>query len=312
MKTRILTPTADGIAEAAALLQAGALVSFPTETVYGLGADARNGTAVAGIYDAKGRPGFNPLIVHVASQQMAARYAVWSKTAEDLAAAFWPGPLTLVLPLKEGHGLSSLVTAGLGSVALRLPAHATAQAILQRFGGPIAAPSANPSGRISATTASHVMSGLEGRIAAIVDDGPCPVGLESTILGLTQATPQLLRAGGVPQEALEEMLGAPLAVASGVEIIAPGQLKSHYAPGASVRLNATDRHPGEVVLGFGAMEGDVNLSPAGDLVEAAARLFDHLHQLDAMKAPIAVVPIPDHGLGRAINDRLARAAAPRG
>ena len=309
--TRILDANTAGIAQAARLLTAGALVSFPTETVYGLGADACNGTAVAGIYAAKGRPSFNPLIVHLAQTEMAQNFVQWSDMAEVLASAFWPGPLTLVLPLKSGHGLSSLVTAGLDTVALRVPAHKAAQDLLGAFGGPVAAPSANPSGRISATTADHVLSGLSGKIAAVLDDGPCTVGLESTIIGFRDDTPVLLRAGGLPQEAVEAALGQPLAVVSGNKIIAPGQLTSHYAPGAAVRLNATTARAGEVLLGFGNMDCDLNLSLSGDLVEAAANLFDHLHQLDAMTRPIAVAPIPDHGLGQAINDRLNRAAAPR-
>ncbi len=309
--TENLRPDRNGIARAAALLQAGGLVALPTETVYGLGADARNGTAVAGIYAAKGRPSFNPLIVHVANADHARDYGLWSDHAEVLATAFWPGPLTLVLPLVPNHNLSSLVTAGLDSVALRVPAHPTAQAVLQAFGGPIAAPSANPSGRISATTADHVLSGLEGRIDAVLDDGPCTVGLESTIIGLNHARPTLLRAGGLPIEAIEAALGGVLAIADSAEIIAPGQMMSHYAPKAQVRLNAKDARAGEVFLGFGQIDGDLNLSPSGDLTEAAAALFDHLHALDAMGKPIAVASVPDHGLGRAINDRLRRAAAPR-
>lgn len=308
---RILPPDADGIATAAQLLTEGALVSFPTETVYGLGADARNGQAVAGIYAAKGRPSFNPLIVHCADTLTAKSYVIWSEVAETLARAFWPGPLTLVLPLAEGHGLSSLVTAGLDTVALRVPHHASALDLLKAFGGPLAAPSANPSGRISATTAAHVMAGLGDRIAAVVDDGPCAVGLESTIVSLAGDTPTLLRAGGLAVEEIEAVLGMPLAVQAGSEIIAPGQLASHYAPRARVRLNADCAREGEVLLGFGPGPCDLNLSPGGDLVEAAANLFDHLHRLDATGAPIAVVPIPDTGLGRAINDRLVRAAAPR-
>lgn len=309
--TEILQPDARGIARAAAVLTAGGLVALPTETVYGLAADARNGTAVARIYEAKGRPSFNPLIVHLADAEHARRYGVWSDNAEILAAAFWPGPLTLVLPLADNHGLSSLVTAGLDSVALRVPAHPTARAILQAFDGPIAAPSANPSGRISATTAAHVLAGLDGRIDAVVDDGPCAVGVESTIIGLNHATPTLLRAGGLPVEAIEAALGMQIDVADGAEIIAPGQMASHYAPAAQVRLDAKTALDGEVMLGFGAVDGDLNLSPSGDLTEAAANLFDCLHTLDALGKPIAVAPIPDHGLGRAINDRLRRAAAPR-
>ena len=311
LKTMILQPDASGIKVAATLLAQGQLVAFPTETVYGLGADARDGKAVAAIYEAKGRPSFNPLIVHLHDTDAVHTLVQWSDTAEILATAFWPGPLTLVLPLKNGHGLSSLVTAGLDSVALRVPAHASARKLLAKFGGPVAAPSANPSGRISATTAAHVVAGLGGRIAAVLDDGPCPVGLESTIVGLVGDTPTLLRAGGLPQEVIEAALGRPLALSSSAELVAPGQLASHYAPGASVRLNATEAADGEVLLGFGSMHCDLNLSATGDLVEAAANLFDLLHQLDALNRPIAVAPIPDHGLGRAINDRLQRAAAPR-
>jgi len=307
----ILAPDAAGIARAAAHLRAGRLIAFPTETVYGLGADARDGTAVAAIYAAKGRPSFNPLIVHVAGTDMAKRYGQWSDLAEVLASAFWPGPLTLVLPLADGHGLSSLVTAGLPSVALRVPAHATARALLGAFDGPVAAPSANPSGRISPTTAAHVVNGLQGRIAGVVDDGPCSVGLESTIVGLTGDAPVLLRAGGLPVEAIEAALGMPLARPVPDEITAPGQLTSHYAPAGQVRLEAERAEGNEVLLGFGNVDCDLNLSPGGDLTEAAARLFDCLHQLDAMARPIAVTRISERGLGVAINDRLRRAAAPR-
>ncbi|AXI45305.1 threonylcarbamoyl-AMP synthase [Sulfitobacter sp. SK012] len=309
--TQMLPSDDAGIAQAAALLRAGHHVAFPTETVYGLGGDARNGEAVAGIYAAKGRPSFNPLIVHVPSADVAQTYGQWSDAADILASAFWPGPLTLVLPLAADHGLSSLVTAGLQSVALRVPAHSTAQRLLQSFGGPLAAPSANPSGRISPTSATHVHAGLDGRIAAIVDDGPCSVGLESTIIGLTTSTPTLLRAGGLPREAIEAALGAPLALPDTAAITAPGQLASHYAPRGTVRLNAEAPTGDEMMLGFGAIHGDLTLSPSGDLVQAAANLFDHLHQLDAHNRPIAVARIPGHGLGAAINDRLRRAAAPR-
>ncbi|NUH65732.1 threonylcarbamoyl-AMP synthase [Sulfitobacter sp. S0837] len=309
--TETLLPTAEGITRAAELLRDGALVALPTETVYGLGADARNGAAVAGIYAAKGRPSFNPLIVHLPDVETAKRYVEWSDEADRLAQAFWPGAMTLVLPLKPDNGLSSLVTAGLPSLALRVPAHPVMQQVLQTLQGPVAAPSANPSGKISPTTAAHVLAGLSGKIAAVLDDGPCSVGLESTIIGLTAARPALLRAGGLPSEAIEAALGQPLDSVAGDEIIAPGQLTTHYAPRAAVRLNAQSAAPGEVLLGFGTMACDLNLSPSGDLTEAAANLFDHLHQLDATGRPIAVAPIPDHGLGRAINDRLARAAAPR-
>ena len=306
----VLTATPQDVAHAAALLAQGALVSFPTETVYGLGADARNGEAVAAIYQAKGRPAFNPLIVHVPVARTANRYAQWSDMAEALASAFWPGPLTLVLPLRAGHGLSALVTAGLDSVALRVPAHPAAQALLRQFDGPVAAPSANPSGRISPTTAAHVAEGLGTRVAAILADGPCTVGLESTIIGLVGA-PTLLRPGGLPAEDIEGVLGMRLALPATGKISAPGQLLSHYAPRVPLRLNATDPKPGETFLGFGDMTCDLNLSARGDLREAAALLFDHLHRLDAMGKPIAVAPVPDTGLGVAINDRLKRAAAPR-
>lgn len=309
--TQIFAPDTAGLRNAANLLSAGKLVAFPTETVYGLGADARNGTAVAAIYEAKGRPSFNPLIVHVSDAQTARRYGKWSDITEVLATAFWPGPLTLVLPLAAGHGLSSLVTAGMPNVAIRVPAHPTARALLSAFDGPIAAPSANPSGRISPTTAAHVISGLDGRIAGIVDGGACPVGLESTIVGCTDGNASLLRAGGLPIEALEQAIGAPLSKLQGTEITAPGQLTSHYAPAGQVRLNASVAQGDEVLLGFGPMVCDVNLSETGDLQQAASRLFDCLHQLDALARPIAVAPIPERGLGVAINDRLRRAAAPR-
>lgn len=309
VNTLTLQPDSNGIARAAELLAAGQLVAFPTETVYGLGADARDGTAVAAIYAAKGRPSFNPLIVHLATINAARTFAVWTDAAEVLAQAFWPGPLTLVLPLHANHGLSSLVTAGLSTVALRLPAHPTAQALLARFNGPVAAPSANPSGRISPTKAHHVLNGLSGQIAAVIDDGPCDVGLESTIIGL-DGPPTLLRPGGLPINGIEAALGAPL-VKAGDAISAPGQMASHYAPRAAMRLNVHHPNKNEVFLGFGNMACDVNLSETGDLIEAAATLFDALHQLDALARPIAVAPIPETGLGLAINDRLRRAAAPR-
>ena len=237
---------------------------------------------------------------------------VWSDAAEVVARAFWPGPLTLVLPLREGSGLSPLVTADLPSLAVRVPGHPVARDLLAAFGGPVAAPSANPSGRISPTEAGHVLAGLGGRIEAVVEGGSCPVGVESTILGLA-GDPVLLRPGGVPVEALEAALGQPISLRlEGSAPTAPGQMRSHYAPGARVRLEARARQPGEVMLGFGAVEADLNLSPSGDLTEAAATLFHHLHALDAMGAAgIAVSPIPERGLGRAINDRLRRAAAPK-
>lgn len=304
-----LDPDDGGLDRAAAILGAGGLVAFPTETVYGLGADARNGRAVARIFAAKGRPRFNPLIVHLAEARAARALVAWSDAAETLATRFWPGPLTLVLPLRPDSPISPLVTADLPSLALRVPAHPLARALLARFGGPVAAPSANRSGRISPTSAAHVAAGLSGRIEAILDGGPCPVGVESTIVGLTD-TPRLLRPGGLASEEIEAALGHPLAH-SGAGISAPGQLTSHYAPSAPIRLEARDKRPGERLLGFGIVpQAELNLSPAGDLTEAAANLFAMLHMIDD-GTPIAVSPIPETGLGRAINDRLRRAAAPR-
>jgi L-threonylcarbamoyladenylate synthase len=313
LDTKTLPATPSGFAEAATVLAEGGLVAFPTETVYGLGADARQDQAVARIFEAKGRPRFNPLIVHVADVAVAKRYVIWSEVADRIAAAFWPGPLTLVLPIRPDSGLSPLVTAELPTLAIRVPAHPVAKALLAAFDGPVAAPSANPSGRISPTEAAHVTAGLSGRIDAVVDGGACDVGVESTILGLSD-TPTLLRPGGLPVEALEAALGAPLAGrAENAPLTAPGQMTSHYAPGATVRLNATEIAEGERLLGFGQVSGaTLNLSPAGDLTEAAANLFHHLHALDqGGDAPIAVSPIPEKGLGLAINDRLRRAAAPR-
>ncbi len=314
--TETLAPDPDGLARAAAILRSGGLVAFPTETVYGLGADARDDRAVARIFEAKGRPRFNPLIVHLPDLAAARGFAEVSGDAERLASAFWPGPLTLVLPLLPGAGLSPLVSAGQSSVAIRVPAHRVAQALLRAFGGPVAAPSANPSGRVSPTRAGHVLDGLAGRIEAVVDGGPCAVGVESTIVGLTGA-PVLLRPGGLPLEALEACLGQPLGVATpGGAPIAPGMLASHYAPGAAVRLNVTAPEADEFWLGFGPASAGaaMTLSASGDLVEAAASLFHALREADRRVAAgqrIAVAPIPDHGLGRAINDRLRRAAAPR-
>ena len=312
--TELLSTDRPGLARAATLLAGGELVAFPTETVYGLGGDARSDRTVARIFEAKGRPRFNPLIVHVADMATARRIAVFDPLAEKIADAFWPGPLTLVLPLRPEAGISPLVTAGLPSVAIRLPEHSVARALLTAFGGPVAAPSANPSGRVSPTRAAHVLAGLEGRIAAVVDGGPCAVGVESTILGLAGA-PRLLRPGGIPAEALVACLGHPLA-AGGDEARpnAPGQLASHYAPGAPVRVGATEKRPGEVWIGFGkgTEAAELNLSPSGDLVEAAANLFHLLREADRIATGgIAVAPVPDRGLGRAINDRLRRAAAPR-
>jgi len=310
--TERLLPDATGLARAAQILRDGGLVAFPTETVYGLGGDATNSRAVAAIYEAKGRPRFNPLIVHVADLAMAERFARFDTRARALAAAFWPGPLTLVLPLADGAGLSPLVTADLDSVAIRIPAHPVAQALIRAFGGPLAAPSANPSGKVSPTRADHVAQGLAGRIAAILDGGPCAVGVESTILGLTGAA-ALLRPGGIALEALEALIGPVALHQPGDGITAPGQLASHYAPAAPLRLNAQPE-PDEVHIGFGPGPATLNLSPASDLAEAAANLFHMLREADRLAGPtgrISAAPIPDHGLGRAINDRLRRASAPR-
>lgn len=313
--TEILLPSPEGIARAGAILRAGGLVALPTETVYGLAADATDPGAVAAIYAAKGRPAHNPLIVHLADPGAAAALADLGPVGERLAEAFWPGPLTLVAPLRPGAGLAPAVTAGLPTVALRVPAHPVARAVLQAAGRPVAAPSANPSGRISPVTAAHVLAGLDGRIAAVLDAGPCAVGLESTIVAV--ADPRLLRAGGVAVEAIEARLGAPLASGEHGPVQAPGMLASHYAPRARVRLGAAAPGPGEVWIGFGPDHpGDpgLNLSPRGDPAEAAAALFHLLHRADALagaQGRIAVAPVPETGLGRAVNDRLRRAAAPR-
>ncbi|MBU2981880.1 threonylcarbamoyl-AMP synthase [Lentibacter algarum] len=312
MKTKTLTPDASGVSEAAALLADGGLVALPTETVYGLAADARQGQAVASIYAAKGRPSFNPLIVHVASARDAQQYGVWNAWAEHLASAFWPGPLTLVLPLREGHGLASIVTAGLETVALRCPAHPVAQALLCAFNGPLAAPSANPSGKISPTRVAHVLAGLDGQVNAVLDGGAAEIGLESTIVGLAGDTPVLLRHGSLTRSQLEAALGEPLGVSTTpAAVSAPGQLASHYAPEAALRLNVATPAPDETLLGFGNVSCALNLSPASDMREAAANLFDMLRQLDETADKIAVSPIPETGIGIAINDRLKRAAAPR-
>lgn len=311
--TRILPATPQGIAEAADILRAGRLVALPTETVYGLAGDARNPQAVARIFAAKGRPAHNPLIVHLATLEDARALADLPDAALRLAQAFWPGPLTLVAPLRAGHGLADAVTAGLPTVALRLPAHPVARALLESFDGPVAAPSANPSGRISPTTPAHVLAGLDGRIGAVLDGGACAVGLESSIVGFDGPRAVLLREGGVSREALEAALGDELQRDTDEAITAPGQMASHYAPHAAVRLNVTAPEEGEVWIGFGpgCAGAEFTLSATGDLDEAAARLFAVLHQADDLGRAIAVAPIPDTGLGGAINDRLRRAAAPR-
>jgi L-threonylcarbamoyladenylate synthase len=317
--TRRLAPDEDGITQAAAILRAGGTVAFPTETVYGLGADAGDPDAVVGIYEAKGRPRFNPLIAHCASLEAARREGVFGETALRLAAAFWPGPLTLVVPLAATACVCDLARAGLDSVALRLPDHPVARALLAASGRPVVAPSANRSGHVSPTSAAHVLADLDGRIDAVIEGGDCPVGVESTILSCLGAEPVLMRAGGVPREAIEAVLGHPLAT-GGTDPdapVAPGQLLSHYAPRARVRLDATRLEPGEAGLDFGgrlqAGTGRVlDLSPGGDLREASRNLFAHLRALDAGgAATIAVAPIPATGLGEAIRDRLARAAAGR-
>ena len=308
--SRQAAATAQSIAEAARILARGGLVAFPTETVYGLGADALNGEAVAGLFAAKGRPRFNPLIVHVQSLDEAARHGEFSLAAHKLAEAFWPGALTLVLPRREGSPLSHLVSAGLDSVALRQPSHGVAQDFLRAAGRPIAAPSANRSGTVSATTAAHVAEGLGDKVDFILDGGPAPLGLESTVIGFEGETPVLLRPGAIAREEIEALVGS--LAAPGDAIRSPGQLESHYAPQAGLRLNAASVLQGETLLGFGAVAGArLNLSPRGDLKEAATNLFAMLRELDKNADAIAVSPIPETGLGEAINDRLMRAAAPR-
>lgn len=324
--TQTLPASPAAIARAADCLAAGGLVAFPTETVYGLGADATNPLAVAQLYLAKGRPAFNPLITHVVNHEAAQTLGRFDAAAARLAAQFWPGPLTLVVPRSAGCPVAELATAGLDSIALRVPAHPLAQALLAAFGGPVVAPSANRSGHVSPTSAAHVREDLDGRIDLIIDGGPCPVGVESSIVACLDGELRLLRPGGVSREAIEAALGAPLArlfqnpTEPGESPLAPGMLASHYAPRAELRLNATAVRPGEALLAFGAHAPKgaeavtiaLNLSVRGDLVEAAANLFAHLRALDASGAKtIAVMPIPEEGIGAAINDRLRRAAAPR-
>ena len=317
-----IDPDATGIARAAALLRAGKLVAFPTETVYGLGADARQGEAVAGIYEAKGRPSFNPLIAHVPDLAAADRIGVFDATARQLAEHFWPGPLTLVVPLRPDAGISALATAGLNSIALRVPSHPVARELLALAQTPIVAPSANRSCRVSPTEAEHVWSDLSGRIDAVVEGWSTPVGVESTIVSCLGPRPVLLRPGGVTRAEIEEVLGECLADGAGdtAKPVAPGLLESHYAPRAKVRLNAQSIAPGEAALLFGPdnpagledAKAQLNLSFRGDLREAAANLFAMLRRLDLVgAATIAVAPIPAEGLGEAIRDRLQRAAAPR-
>ncbi len=317
--TAVLPATPSAIADAASRLRRGDLVAFPTETVYGLGADATSDAAVARIYAAKRRPSFNPLIAHVASLEAARHQGRLGEAAMALAEAFWPGPLTLVVSVAEGCRVCALARAGLDSVALRVPAHPVARALLEAVGSPIAAPSANRSGRISPTEAGHVLRELGGRLDLVLDDGPCRVGVESTILSCLGPV-EILRPGGLSRAAIEAVLGHRLVNRNhdGAAPVAPGLLASHYAPGTSVRLQATRAGPGEAVLDFGGRLAGcdavayLDLSPGGDTTEAAAHLFDHLRRLDASGcAGIAVALIPDDGLGEAINDRLRRAAAPR-
>ncbi|ADM09790.1 Sua5/YciO/YrdC family protein [Parvularcula bermudensis HTCC2503] len=298
------------IDKAAEQLRSGGLVGLPTETVYGLAADATQGEAIARLYEIKGRPHFNPLIVHVLDRRDAAHITEMEPRADQLISRFWPGPLTLVLPSKRGGPVADIALAGLDTVAIRAPLHPVARALLAVFGGPIVAPSANRSGRISPTIAGHVVAEF-GTDIPVLDGGPCTVGLESTIVGLTGERPTLLRPGGITAQQIEEILGEPLAEPGG-GIDAPGMMASHYAPDAAVRLDAKAATEDEVLLGFGGTPGaTLDLSPSGDLIEAAANLFAHMRELDRHGRPIAVAPIPEDGLGKAINDRLRRAAAPR-
>jgi L-threonylcarbamoyladenylate synthase len=310
LATKTVSADRKGIAEAARILKEGGLVAFPTETVYGLGADATNGQAVAAIFAAKGRPLFNPLIVHVADLEEARRHVELSPRAQALAEKFWPGALTLVLPRRKNSPLSLLVSAGLDTVAIRAPSHPAAIALLKETGRPVAGPSANKSGQVTSTTAAHVADSLDGKLDLILDAGGATLGIESTVVGFDGDRPLLLRPGAIPRDEIEDLIG-PLG-APGNLITSPGQLASHYAPRASLRLNAGAIEAGEVLLGFGETAGaKLNLSPSGDLREAAANLFAMLRELDKSAARIAVSPIPDSGIGEAINDRLRRAAAPR-
>ena len=301
METRVLPYSQENIAEAARAVLAGDVVAVPTETVYGLAADATNAFAVARIYEAKGRPSFNPLIVHVRTLGDALELGEFSAEALELARRHWPGPLTLVVPLKAGAKIAAIATAGLGTIGIRVPAHPAMQALLEAVDRPLSAPSANASGSISPTRASHVLKSLGGRIPLIIDAGPTERGLESTIVAATGGPIRLLRSGPIAVEAEDS---------PGEHIEAPGQLASHYAPSKTLRLDATEGQPDEYLIGFGNIAGDSSLSPSGDLVEAASRLFDLLHDADASdRSRIAVAPVPSEGIGAAINDRLRRAAS---
>jgi L-threonylcarbamoyladenylate synthase len=324
LTTRMIDASPKAVADAARCLKEGGLVAFPTETVYGLGADAGNAGAIARLYQAKGRPSFNPLIAHVGDPWAARQIAVFDARALALAAAFWPGPLTLVLPKAPRCAVADLATAGLDTIAVRVPAHPLARGLLLAFGGAVVAPSANLSGHVSPTTAAHVQSDLNGRIELILDGGAVAVGVESTIIGCFER-PMLLRPGGLPRGAIEQVLGCALVrppddpIGATGQPLAPGMLASHYAPRTPIRLDAERLEPGEALLAFGpdtvagidAANIVMNLSERGDLAEAAANLFGHLRALDAVDArSIAVMPVPHHGLGEAINDRLRRAAVP--
>ena len=321
--TDCLAITGESVARGVGILAHGGLVAFPTETVYGLGGDACNADAVAAIFAAKERPAFNPLISHVASAEAAFELGTATPIAACLAETFWPGPMTLILTRRPDCPIAPLTSAGLDKIALRVPAHAEARALLEAFGRPVAAPSANPSGRISPTRAEHVLAGLGGRISLVLDGGPCESGLESTVIDCTGDTAHILRPGGITREAVAATLaarGMTLATESPPTDedapASPGQLASHYAPSAPVRLNVTAPEPGMELIGFGETGGagqlELNLSPAGDLQDAAANLFQMMHAADAAGAAvIGVAPVPDRGLGEAVNDRLRRAAAPR-
>jgi len=312
LQTKIFNTSIHDLSKASELIKSGGTLAFPTETVYGLGADATNKLAVAKIFQAKGRPSFNPLIIHCFSIEQIQTFAMWSSEAQTVADKFWPGPLTMVLPLLPNNQISSLALAGLQTVAVRIPDHSVAQSILQLANTPIAAPSANPSGAVSATKAEHVISRLNGKIEGIISGYSSKIGLESTIISFLPE-PSILRFGAIDETDISELLGLDLKKKRKDEkISAPGQLSSHYAPKGSIRLNSKVFKKNEVSLGFGKILCDLNLSREANLAEAAANLFDYLHRLDEMGAEkIAVSPIPEEGIGIAINDRLRRAAAPK-
>lgn len=310
MDTRVVPFSPTAIEEAAMLIAAGSIVAVPTETVYGLAADAGDARAVAAIYAAKGRPSFNPLIVHVSDLAAAEAIAEVDPASRRLADRFWPGPLTIVAPLRPEGGIAALATAGLATVALRVPAHPAIRALLAATGRPLAAPSANSSNGLSPTRADHVVRSLAGRIPLVIDGGRCAVGIESTIVRVVGHMLEILRPGPIVAETLAAASGLQIALSTGDAVVAPGQLALHYAPAKPLRLEATLARAGEWLIGYGPVAGDATLSATGDLAEAAARLFDLLHEADRGAArAIAVAPVPDQGLGVAINDRLRRAAA---